>query len=119
VSKDATAIEQLSAAGADLTVPHTVLHYIYMPVRESAALVARELRQRGFQTEERLGADNVNWLVLATHQIVVSEANMSSTRRDMEALVEQNGGGEYDGLEGCCGPRQSKLTQRPCAQLAS
>jgi hypothetical protein len=73
MSKDATAIEQLSAAGADLTVPHTVLHYIYMPVRKSAALVARELRQRGFQTEERLGADNVNWLVLATHQTVVSE----------------------------------------------
>jgi hypothetical protein len=104
MSKDATAIEQLSAAGADLRVPHTVLHYIYMPVRESAALVARELRQRGFQTEERLGADNVNWLVLATHQIVVSEATMSSTRRDMEALVEENGGGEYDGWEASVRP---------------
>ena len=90
MSKDAVAIEQLSAAGADLTVPRTVLHYIYMPVRDAAALVARELRQRGFQTEERLGADNVNWLVFATHQIVVSEATISSTRRDVEALIEKN-----------------------------
>jgi hypothetical protein len=104
MSKDAVAIEQLSAAGADLTVPHTVLHYIYMPVRESAARLARELRQRGFQIEERLGADNMNWLVLATNQIVVSEANMSSIRRDMEALVEQNGGGEYDGWEASVRP---------------
>ena len=104
MSKDAVAIEQLSAAGADLTVPHTVMYYIYVPVRESAALVARELRQRGFQTEERLGADNVNWLVLATHQIVVSEATMALTRRDMETLVEQNGGGEYDGWEASVRP---------------
>jgi Regulator of ribonuclease activity B len=104
MSKDAVAIEQLSAAGADLRVPHTVLHYIYVPVRESAALIARELRQRGFQTEERLGADNVNWLVLATHQIVVSEATMAATRREMEALVEQSGGGEYDGWEASVRP---------------
>jgi hypothetical protein len=42
--------------------------------------------------------------VLATNQIVVSEANMSSIRRDMEALVEQNGGGEYDGWEASVRP---------------
>jgi len=99
MNKDAVAIDELAAAGADLTVPRNVLHYIYMPNKEEAAAVARELRRRGFQTEERLGADGVNWLVLAVHEMIVTKALISSTRQAMETLISQNGDGEYDGWE--------------------
>jgi regulator of RNase E activity RraB len=99
MSIDADVIAQLAAAGADLSAPHTILHYIYVPNRESADSIANELRQRGFRIEERLGADNVNWLVLATHEVIVTEALMMSTRRSMEALIAKFGDGEYDGWE--------------------
>jgi hypothetical protein len=45
-----------------------------------------------------LGADGVNWLVLARHVAVPSEALMASTRQSMETLVEKFGG-EYDEWE--------------------
>jgi Regulator of ribonuclease activity B len=99
MSTDGDAIAQFAAAGADLSAPHTVGHYIYVPNRESAHSIANELTQRGFRIEERLGADNVNWLVLAIHEVIVSEALMISTRRAMEALIAKFGGGEYDGWE--------------------
>lgn len=99
MSADADAIKELAAAGADLTSPRTVVHYLYLPDRERAASVARTFNRRGFRTEERLGADNINWLVLATHEVLVSEALITATHRAIETLIAQNGGGEYDGWE--------------------
>jgi hypothetical protein len=46
MSIDADVIAQVAAAGADLSVPHTIPHYIYVPNRESADSIANELRQR-------------------------------------------------------------------------
>ena len=86
------------AAMADVKVPNSISHYVYLPSREAAVFVGKVLRDRGFTTEERLGADGVNWLVLARHVAVPSEAAMESIRQSMEALVV-NVGGEYDGWE--------------------
>jgi hypothetical protein len=77
---------------------HVLLHYLYLPTESDAQRAASELRQRGFRTEERLGADGVNWLVLARHDVVPTEELIVATRRIMEALV-QPCGGEYDGWE--------------------
>lgn len=97
VSKDGEVTAELAAV-SHVDAPHSILHYIYLPSRETAAAVGKELRDRGFTTEERLGADGTNWLVLARHFAVPSEAAMSSIRRSMEALVAKVGG-EYDGWE--------------------
>jgi len=97
VSKDGEAIAELAAV-SDVEVPHPILHYVYLPSREAAASVGQELRGRGFTTEERLGADGANWLVLARHVAVPSAAAMASIRQSMEALVAKVGG-EYDGWE--------------------
>jgi hypothetical protein len=96
---DADAIAQLAAVGADLSAPRSIRHYIYVPNRGSADSIANELRQCGFRIEQRLGADDLSWLVLATHEAVLSEAVLMSARRSMEALVAKFGGGEYDGWE--------------------
>jgi len=45
-----------------------------------------------------LGADGVNWLVLARHEAVPTEELMASMRRSMETLIAKIGG-EYDGWE--------------------
>lgn len=97
MSKDREALAELAAV-SDANAPHLVLHYIYLPSSEAAAEVAVELRSRGFDTEERLGADGVNWLVLARHVAVPSEDFMVATRQSMESLVAALGG-EYDGWE--------------------
>jgi Regulator of ribonuclease activity B len=75
-----------------------VLHYLYFSRREDAATSAAALRASGFSTEERLGADGVNWLVLARHEIVPSEETIGAARTTMEELARQHGG-EYDGWE--------------------
>jgi Regulator of ribonuclease activity B len=110
VSNDATAVGEIAVV-ADGDSPRTVLHYLYAPSSEAAAVIAGELRQRGFLTEERIGGDGVNYLVLARHEAVPTDQLMTSTRRFMEALVATVGG-EYDGWEadvrhrdsGCASP---------------
>jgi NAD(P)-dependent dehydrogenase (short-subunit alcohol dehydrogenase family) len=74
------------------------LHYVFLPSRKAATFVGKDLHGRGFTTEERLGADGANWLVLARHVAVPAEAAVAAIRRSMEALVAQLGG-EYDGWE--------------------
>jgi hypothetical protein len=81
------------AAVSDVEEPHLIAHYLYVPSRETAASIGGALRTRGFDTEERLGADGVNWLVLARHVAVPSDELIAATRRSMEALVAAVGGG--------------------------
>jgi hypothetical protein len=97
VSDDRTAIEQLLRASKP-GARHVVLHYLYFPAKTAALEVAGELRALGFKTEERLGADGTNWLVLARHEVVPSVEAITSTRRAMEDLTGSRGG-EYDGWE--------------------
>jgi hypothetical protein len=61
MSGDKKAVAELATA-SDPAAPHLIFHYVYFPNREAAASVASELRSSGFDTEERLGADGVNWL---------------------------------------------------------
>lgn len=77
---------------------HVLLHYLYFPRERDARAAAGELHRQGFRTEKRLGADGVNWLVLARHTVVPSEASVADARRLMESLVKPCNG-EYDGWE--------------------
>lgn len=97
MSDDRSAVDELlraSKAGA----LHTVLHYLYLPSKSAAVEVAVRLRAQGFTTEERRGADGVNWLVLAKHQVIPSESVMAAARQIMEGLTAPLNG-EYDGWE--------------------
>ncbi len=73
-------------------------HYLYFPAQSDARRAAADLAPRGFRIEQRMGADGVNWLVLASHDIAPSEASIASARRVMEDAVN-DGVGEYDGWE--------------------
>jgi len=97
VSIDADALRELFAV-SEAGTPHTVRHYLYLPKRENAPAIVDELRRHGYQTEECVGADGINWLVLASHWVVPTEDLMTSTRAFMESLVAGIDG-EYDGWE--------------------
>lgn len=77
---------------------HVALHYLYFPSQLAATEVAARLRSHEFTTEERQGADGVNWLVLAKHKIIPSESNIMATRKLMEEIATSFDG-EYDGWE--------------------
>ena len=103
MSDDQAALEQLSNV-SDRGQTHTILHYLYFPKRKAAKKVAQQLRMEGFAIEERLGADGINWLVLARHDIVPSDEAMATARETMEQLADSLGG-EYDGWEAAVGQR--------------
>lgn len=63
MADDADAIRALNDASG-VGTRHTVLHYLYFPRQQDAQLVARAVREQGFRSESRLGADGENWLVL-------------------------------------------------------
>jgi hypothetical protein len=97
MSDDRAALEQLLHASKS-GVPHVVLHYLYFPGESAAAEAAARLRSLGFKTEERLGADGTNWLVLARHEIVPTDETIAAAREVMEDLTRVRDG-EYDGWE--------------------
>lgn len=87
---------------------HTLAHYLYVPKRGAASALAAELEHSGFSVEVRLGADGVNWLVLALQEALASEEAVASTRSRMELLVARYGG-EYDGWEATVSHRRDRL----------
>jgi len=88
-------IEPPSSSGED--TPGRLAHSLYLPTREAGEEVAATLRERGFEVVSRLGADDVNWLVLATHLLEDPEA-LPTVRAELEQLAERYSG-EYDGWE--------------------
>lgn len=97
MASDRDAIEELRTV-SNMDAAHWVRHYLYFPVELAAKNVAAVLRERGFVVEDRLGADGVNWLVLAKSQMVPTEAGLSALRTFFEDITASNGG-EYDGWE--------------------
>jgi hypothetical protein len=105
---DRDALKHLGAV-SDMDVVHVVHHYLYFPREEAAKNVAGILRERGFVVEERLGADGINWLVLATHRMVPTEAGIAKMREFLEHIAEESAG-EYDGWEIDVQSRQNRTS---------
>ena len=97
MSHDQAVLDALAEV-SDLTAPHLVRHYLYVPTRDVADSIQKELEQLGFRVEVRIGALGGDWLVLASHQIVPLLQTLTSTRELMESLVDP-ANGEYDGWE--------------------
>ena len=94
---DHDAIKELQSV-SDITEPHIVQHYMYFPEEADSNKVATQLESLGFEVENRISADGVNWLVLAKCQIVPNEPNIARLREQMESFVTKYFG-EYDGWE--------------------
>ena len=78
--------------------PQWLRHFIYVPDRTTAEALAARLRRDGFEVESRLGADEINWLVLARHLLPPGEEALERASERLTGLAEQVGG-EYDGWE--------------------
>lgn len=97
MATDKDVLKELSQL-VDLALPQRVSHYFYFPSEADSTLIAEQLSERGFEIESRLGADGANWLILATHSVILNEENIQRLRLELDELM--NGcPGEYDGWE--------------------
>jgi hypothetical protein len=94
---DRRAIQELNRVSRAGTM-HRIQHYLYFPDKTAAVSSAAAIRSRGFETEIQLGADRINWLVLAQHYVVPTEEIIAAVRAALEELADE-ACGEYDGWE--------------------
>jgi hypothetical protein len=73
-------------------------HYLYADTPAEGAKIAVALKARGFTIEQRPGADNGKWLVLARHNVSLSDEVVEKDRALME-MTAKRFGAEYDGWE--------------------
>jgi regulator of RNase E activity RraB len=104
--KDLLILGQLIEAGAQLTEPRHVLHYLYFPSDAVAATAAAEARTYGFEVtvKEPLPEYPGQWLVLCERHDAVLDPDFVRTTGDLfDALAERHLG-EYDGWEAAARP---------------
>jgi Regulator of ribonuclease activity B len=95
-NKDAAVLAALKRAGSDLSKPHPIEFFLYLPAEGAASTVAAHLTAQGFDAKVDRGADNAAWLCLATKSIVPDLATLEAIRLEFDGLAGPLGG-EYDG----------------------
>lgn len=93
---DAETLDELARAGSDLTRPHRIEFFLFLPSREAADQVAAELRSEGFGVEVGQGEQSADWLCLATREMLPELAALRSWRERLTAMAESRQG-VYDG----------------------
>lgn len=93
---DAAPLEELARAGSDLTRPHDLEFFLYLPSEAAAERVAEELRRRGLAVTRSPELESQDWLCLATMRQVPTLESLREFRRTFTALAEAEEG-VYDG----------------------
>jgi regulator of RNase E activity RraB len=96
IDGDASTIEELARAGSDLSRPHRIEFFLYLPSRPAADGVAEELRREGFLVEVQAEQDSADWLCLATREMLPDLGALRRWRDRLTALAEARQG-VYDG----------------------
>jgi hypothetical protein len=98
ITEEELVIDQLLQAGADLTQPRRAEHFLLFPSRLQADPAAEEVRRLGFSASVELDDVTHEWLVRASHQVVVSERELTSLHERLESLARVHGG-TWDGWD--------------------
>jgi hypothetical protein len=89
---------QMRKDGFDIHNPHIIEHYIYVPTHANASYLANELNRCGFKTRIDRSAVDEQWLILASHEIIVASDDNRALLDGLESLVISLGA-DYDGWE--------------------
>src|ERR671919_2938458 len=97
VEGDRLVLEELGAAGADLSQPREVVHYVHLPSREAAEAFAPMVLNQGYEPQIReptdASADDPRpWTLVATGHAVVTEQDVAAARRSFTELAAEYGG---------------------------
>ena len=94
---DEAVLHALKAAGSDLSRPHEIEFFVYVPTMEACVAVSAALVPAGFPTVgSKKAADGSGWVCTAKTTMVPDLDALRTIRRKMEALAAEHGG-EYDG----------------------
>jgi regulator of RNase E activity RraB len=93
---DAAVLDTLKAAGSDLSKPHDIEFFIYVPSREAAERASIKVRELNFTTTIDRAATGAQWLVLATKSMIPKLADIIEVGNQLTAIASAEGG-EYDG----------------------
>ena len=93
---DQQVLDQLKAAGSDLSKPHKIEFFLYFPSEEKANNAAAQLRKEGLTVEVRTAAIGADWLCLGTKEMVPKHSELVRLRNVFERIAK-NLNGEYDG----------------------
>ena len=98
VTPDDAVLNLLNENGSNLSKEKLVHFYLYFPEKESAKIADNKLRDLGFEVDCLKSADDKNWLCLASKEIKLNSAELTSLREKLENLTLKHGG-FYDGWE--------------------
>lgn len=93
---DEAVIRQLQKAGSDLSKPHHIDFFLYLPSEASADKVASIIRTEGFAGEVVPPEKDSMWLCSATKTMVPDVSELQRIRREFNGLTGELGG-NYDG----------------------
>ena len=95
--QDAHVIESLVAAGSDISKPHNVDFFMWMPSKAKAKVAAAEIEDLGYAIAsiDRPPGQS-QWQVHATRVMAPQLQAMTATTRTLEAVAVKHGG-DYDG----------------------
>ena len=89
-------LEKLREAGSDLTQPHALDFFLYLPTESAAHEANAQLHEMGFRVSVGRSATNDSWLCEAHKSMVPTLAAVIDLRARFTALAASLGG-EYDG----------------------
>jgi hypothetical protein len=81
----------------DLNTPKAS-HYLYFPTEDEARAAVRDMGGKGLESAVRLGADEVNWLVLVQHAWPLGAEEFDRIQELLRGITDAHSG-EYDGWE--------------------
>lgn len=95
--QDARVIENLVAAGSDISKPHNIDFFMFLPSKAKAKAAAADIEQLGYTiaSVER-PSGQPQWQLHATRVMAPQLESMTATTRTLEAVAAKYGG-DYDG----------------------
>lgn len=95
--QDARVIENLVAAGSDISKPHNIDFFMFLPSKATAKAAAADIEQLGYTTASvERPSGQPRWQLHATRVMAPQLESMTATTRTLEALAAKYGG-DYDG----------------------
>ncbi len=95
--QDARVIENLVSAGSDISKPHNIDFFMFMPSKAKAKSASAEMEQLGY-TIVSVDRDSgqSQWQIHATRVMAPQLDAMTATTRTLESVAAKHGG-DYDG----------------------
>src|SRR5437762_5198876 len=93
---DELVLIQLKKAGSNLSKPHKIEFFLYLPSEAAAKMAASRIQEHGFQAAVKPPLKTADWLCFATKTMVPELSELQHIRRDFDRLTHDLGG-NYDG----------------------